>query len=49
MNNRSCKCGNMHNLEQLDGKPTITKGESVGFDIMEKTELIHTSFHLKVI
>ena len=36
MNNRSCKCGNMHNLEQLDGfeKPTIIESESVGFDIM---------------
>ena len=40
----------MHNLEQLDGfeKPTIIESESVGFDIMEKVEFIHTSCHLKL-
>ena len=50
MNNRSCKCGNMHNLQQPDGwrKPTITESESVGVDIMEKVEFIYTSCHLKV-
>ena len=50
MNKRSCKCGTMHNLQQLDGckKHTITENESVGFDIMEKVEFIYTSCHLKL-
>ena len=50
MNNRSCKCGNMHNLQLFGGckKPKITESESVGFDIMEKVEFIYTSCHLKL-